>query len=169
MKHIIRLLTMVFICAVWLSSCGDGQSQGKFISSDSSAIYTFDGHKLYVDSKASGCPLMEYELREVGKGKFEAKSTIHDPYHEEDSVSNEAISIRKLHYSAFHDVLYEISIGDKYKDTIKSYKAYASGNGKNHANIFLMEQMIRDSQSSNRTKPYSHMNHFHHYYHHYHH
>lgn len=155
---------MAFICAVWLSSCGGGQTQGKFISSDSSAIYSFEGHKLYVDSKASGCPLMEYELEEVGKGKFNAKSVIHDPYHEEDSISNETISIRALHHSAYQDVLYEISIGDRYKDTIKSYKTY--GNGKNHANIFLMEQSIRNGQPSKVSKPHSHREHFHHYYHH---
>lgn len=125
MKHTFRLLTMVFICLVWLSSCQEGKSQGKFISSDSMAVYTLSKDSLYIDNSKSGCPLASYKLDRVDDGVFKATSLIHDPYHDGDSISNETITIREIpSYSIGWLTHYEVSIGKEYKDTIVPLNAY---------------------------------------------
>lgn len=120
-----RLLTMAFICLVWLSSCKSGELNAKLISKDSAAIYTFTNDSLYIDNKESGCPLFSYKLVKIGDSTFKATSVIHDPYHEEDSISHDTIRVRKLPTPQVGWLThYEVSIGNDFKDTVLFYNAY---------------------------------------------
>ena len=50
---------------------------------------------------------------------------MHDPFHEEDSVSKETISIREIQrHPIYGTAKYEVSIGEEYKDTIAPLKDY---------------------------------------------
>lgn len=116
---------MAFICLIWLSSCNSGNVESKFISNDSLAIYTFSEDSLYIDDARSGCPLSSYKLVKASDNRFNATSIMHDPFHEEDSVSKETISIREIQrHPIYGTAKYEVSIGEEYKDTIAPLKDY---------------------------------------------
>lgn len=57
------LLSFIFI-VVGLSACTEGQTPTptKFLTEDSSLLFTFVGDSLYVDTYESGCGLEEYRL-----------------------------------------------------------------------------------------------------------
>ena len=125
MKHLFKLLTMAFICLIWLSSCNSGNVESKFISNDSLAIYTFSEDSLYIDDARSGCPLSAYKLVNASDNRLNATSIMHDPCHKEDSVSKETISIREIQrHPIYGTAKYEVSIGEEYKDTIAPLKDY---------------------------------------------
>lgn len=57
------LLSFIFI-VVGLSACADGQTPTpkKFITNDSTLLFTFVKDSLYVDTYESGCGIEEYRL-----------------------------------------------------------------------------------------------------------
>ena len=67
MKHLFKLLTMAFICLIWLSSCNSGNVESKFISNDSLAIYTFSEDSLYIDDARNGTAKYEVSIGEEYK------------------------------------------------------------------------------------------------------
>ena len=57
------LLSFIFM-VVGLSACADGQTptQTKFITNDSTLLFTFVKDSLYVDTYESGCGIEQYRL-----------------------------------------------------------------------------------------------------------
>lgn len=57
------LLSFIFM-VVGLSACADGQTPTptKFITNDSTLLFTFVNDSLYVDTYESGCGIEEYKL-----------------------------------------------------------------------------------------------------------
>lgn len=57
------LISFIFM-VVGLSACADGQTptQTKFITNDSTLLFTFVKDSLYVDTYESGCGIEEYRL-----------------------------------------------------------------------------------------------------------
>lgn len=93
----------------------------KFITLDSMALYTFTNDSLYIDA-TSGCPIISCKLKPINRRKYYSVSTIHDLY-EGNSISVDTITIRHIHYTSYDkNSMYEVSFGNKFKDTIMVYK-----------------------------------------------
>ena len=94
----------------------------KFITLDSMALYTFTNDSLYIDAAISGCPIISCKLKPINRFKIYSVSTIHDLY-EGNSISVDTITIRHIHYTSYSkNSMYEVSFGNKFKDTIMVYK-----------------------------------------------
>ena len=60
-----KLLILSFILLVSACSCADKQKQfSKYVSKDSTLVFTFVNDSLYVDTYESGCGLEQYRLEE---------------------------------------------------------------------------------------------------------
>ena len=66
------LLSFIFM-VVGLSACADGQTPTptKFITNDSTLLFTFVKDSLYVDTYESGCGIEEYRLEIVTEKRSE--------------------------------------------------------------------------------------------------
>ena len=88
------LLSFIFM-VVGLSACADGQTPTpkKFITNDSTLLFTFVKDSLYVDTYESGCGIEEYRL-EI---KTETRSeTLYKAY--EFVLDNDGINRSEIHY-----------------------------------------------------------------------
>ena len=72
------LLSFIFM-VVGLSACADGQTptQTKFITNDSTLLFTFVKDSLYVDTYESGCGIEQYRLE---KEFSDGNETIYKAY-----------------------------------------------------------------------------------------
>ena len=94
----------------------------KLITLDSMALYTFTNDSLYIDAAISGCPIISCKLKHIDRFKYHSVSTIHDLY-EGNSISVDTITIRPIPYTSYDEnSMYELSFGNKFKDTIMVYK-----------------------------------------------
>lgn len=76
------LLSFIFIVA-GLSACADGQTPTptKFITNDSTLLFTFVKDSLYVDTYESGCGIEEYRLEIEAETRSETRSeTLYKAY-----------------------------------------------------------------------------------------
>lgn len=76
------LLFFIFIVA-GLSACADGQTPTptKFITNDSTLLFTFVKDSLYVDTYESGCGIEEYRLEIEAETRSETRSeTLYKAY-----------------------------------------------------------------------------------------
>lgn len=107
----------------YLTSCKTKiNKERKFITLDSMALYTFTNDSLYIDAAISGCPIISCKLKHINRRKYYSVSTIHDLY-EGNSISVDTITIRHIHYTSYDkNSMYELSFGNKFKDTIMIYK-----------------------------------------------
>lgn len=123
MKKFLFIVIVAFISMVYLTSCQIKFNQvRRFITLDSMALYTFKHDSLYIDATESGCPIVSYKLQPICRIKYYGIATIHDPY-EGNSISIDTITIRHIHYTSYGKTnLYEVSLGNKLKDTIMFYK-----------------------------------------------
>ena len=88
------LLSFIFM-VVGLSACADGQTPTpkKFITNDSTLLFTFVKDSLYVDTYESGCGIEEYRL-EI---KTETRSeTLYKAY--KFALDNDGINRSEIHY-----------------------------------------------------------------------
>jgi hypothetical protein len=73
-----KLLILSFILLVSACSCANKQKQlSKYISKDSTLVFTFVNDSLYVDTYESGCGMEQYRLEEVSSNNDE---TIYKAY-----------------------------------------------------------------------------------------
>ena len=72
------LISFIFM-VVGLSACADGQTptQTKFITNDSTLLFTFVKDSLYVDTYESGCGIEQYRLE---KKSSDGNETIYKAY-----------------------------------------------------------------------------------------
>ncbi len=89
-----KLLILSFILLVYVCSCVGKQKQfSKYVSNDSTLVFTFVNDSLYVDTYESGCGIEQYRLEEEFSNKNE---TIYKAYLcVIDESANEKI---ELHY-----------------------------------------------------------------------
>jgi len=83
------------LIAVGLSACTDGQTltPTKFITNDSTLLFTFVKDSLYVDTYESGCGMEQYRL----EMEFETSSeTIYKAY--EFVLDNDGTDRQEIHY-----------------------------------------------------------------------
>ena len=60
-----KLLILFFILLVSVCSCAEKQKQlSKYVSEDSTLVFTFVNDSLYVDTYESGCGIEQYRLEE---------------------------------------------------------------------------------------------------------
>ena len=123
MKKFLFIIIFAFVSMTYLTSCQIKVDKvRKFITLDSMALYTFTNDSLYIDAAISGCPIISCKLKPINRFKFYSVSTIHDLY-EGNSISVDTITIRHIHYTSYdNNSMYEVSFGNKFKDTIIVYK-----------------------------------------------
>lgn len=123
MKKFLFIIIFAFVSMTYLTSCKTKiNKERKFITLDSMALYTFTNDSLYIDAAISGCPIISCKLKPINRYKFYSVSTIHDLY-EGNSISVDTITIRHIHYTSYDkNSMYELSFGNKFKDTIMVYK-----------------------------------------------
>lgn len=123
MKKFLFFIIFAFVSMTYLTSCKIKVDKvRRFITLDSMALYTFTNDSLYIDAAISGCPIISCKLKPINRRKYYSVSTIHDIY-EGNSVSVDTIIIRHIHYTSYDkNSMYEVSFGNKFKDTIMVYK-----------------------------------------------
>ena len=88
------LLSFIFI-VVGLSACSKGQTPTptKFITNDSTLLFTFVKDSLYVDTYESGCGIEAYRLEMVNETRSE---TLYKAY--EFVLDNDGTDRQEIHY-----------------------------------------------------------------------
>lgn len=88
------LLSFIFM-VVGLSACADGQTPApkKFITNDSTLLFTFVKDSLYVDTYESGCGIEEYRLEIETETRSE---TLYKAY--KFALDDDGINRSEIHY-----------------------------------------------------------------------
>ena len=90
-----KLLFLSFILLVSACSCANKQKQlSKYISKDSTLVFTFVNDSLYVDTYESGCGIEQYRLDEVSSNN---DGIVYKAYlHVLDENANEKIELHSI-------------------------------------------------------------------------
>jgi hypothetical protein len=89
-----KLLILFSILLVSVCSCADKQKQlSKYVSKDSTLVFTFVNDSLYVDTYESGCGIEQYRLEEVSSNN---NKTIYKAYLLSVLDENEKIELHNI-------------------------------------------------------------------------